>query len=188
MRSVALRLSIVAVATAGAAAAGLPAAHGVTDRVAAPPKLGNSCLVGTWHDRAGLTSTQWAGNVVTLHSGGGDVDHIAANGLDTDNFAHFKPASGTYRHHRLTERVRGVNTQRLAASGHGKNATIRIIEKGWSTSSSLHLTYRGHTTKGYLNGPGVTHKLHYTCTATTLTYLGSKGKVLGTETRTSRKP
>jgi hypothetical protein len=188
MRSVALKTSMVAVATAGLAIAGLPAAHAATDRVGAPPALGNSCLVGTWRDNPGLTSTQWNGTVVGLHAGGGDVDHIAATGLDQDNFAKAKPAVGTYRHHPLTQTIHGLNTQRLAATGSGKHATIRFIEKGWSAGSSIRFTYRGHHSTGYLNGAGVSHHYHYTCTAKTLTFTGHKGNVIGTETRLSRKP
>jgi hypothetical protein len=188
MRSVALKTSMVAVATAGLAIAGLPAAHAATDRAGAPPALGNSCLVGTWRDNPGLTSTQWNGTVVGLHAGGGDIDHIAATGLDQDNFAKAKPAVGTYRHHRLTMTVHGLNTQRLAATGSGAHATIRFIEKGWSAASSIHFTYRGHHSTGYLNGAGVSHHYHYTCTAKTLTFTGHKGNVIGTETRLSRKP
>jgi hypothetical protein len=193
MRNDALKYSIVAIATAGLAAIGLPAATGATTlatnphALAAPPPLGNTCLVGTWHDNGGWTSTQWNGSQVSLQAGGGDVDHIASTGLDTDSFAKAKPAVGTYRKHRLTQRVHGTNSLQLRATGHGKHAKLRYVEKGWTAASSIHFAYHGHHTTGYLSQEGV-HSYHYTCTAKKLTIFGHKGNVLETETRTSRKP
>lgn len=146
--------------------------------------VGDSCLVGTWHDNQGFFSTLWNGQKVKLHGGGGDIDHISADGTDHDNWMHSKPSYGTYQGYRLKETVRGHNLLRFHKVAAHK---LRNVELGWSSGSTNKYVYRGSHYTGYLNQSG-TSASYYRCNATTLTWTTKKGKVLGTETRLSRTP
>jgi len=141
------------------------------------------CLVGTWHDNAGTTSTEWDGHRVTMHAGGGDVDHITAKGVDHDNWYKSKPAYGTYQGSRLKETIRGINKITFTVS----KGKIHVTEDGWNSKATNKYVYRGQHSTGYLNQTGHS-TVRYRCTAKKLTYLNKKGKVTGTETRKSRKP
>lgn len=185
MKLSALTLSLLTGSVTALVVGGLPATTaGAT--LTTSPAVGDKCLIGTWHDNPGRTSTIWNGQKVPMRAGGGDVDHIAANGIDHDNWHKSKPNVGTYAGHRLTERIRGVNSQQLTATGHGHTRTLKIVELGWTSNSTNKYVYRGHHSTGYLNQTG-TFKVRYRCSATTLRYI-KKGKVVGTETRLSSKP
>jgi hypothetical protein len=180
------RYSVVAASLAGLAIAGLPAAHAGAARPSRT-SVGDSCLVGTWHDNHGKTSTRWNGHQVAMRAGGGDVDHISASGIDHDNWAKSLPIVGTYLGHRLTEKVRGENTQLIHAHTVNHHAVITVTERGWSAKSSNRYVYRGKHSTGYLNQTGV-HTYRYRCTATRLILMGPKGHVSGSETRLSTSP
>jgi hypothetical protein len=180
--TLAVKASLTITSVLALTLAGLPAAHAAGAHPAKAPTLHEHCLIGTWRDVSERTTTQWNGSIVAMRSGGGDVDHISADGTDHNSYGKAKPLIGRYRGHRLAERVRGVNLQRMSTTGHGKHARVTLHERGWSASSSIHFSYRGHRSTGYLNQAGV-HSYHYTCTAKTLTYFGKKGTVLETEAR-----
>jgi hypothetical protein len=148
------------------------------------PALGDACLVGTWHDNPGQTTTTWNSQKVKMHYRGGDIDHIAASGLDSDNWRHAKKAVGTAAGYKLVEQVSGVNHLKFKVIRKG---VLRTTEKGWSSHSKNIYHYQGQRYVGYLKQSGH-HKQHYSCTAHTLTFKTKKGKVLETETRTSKKP
>lgn len=161
---------------------GLPGAGGAARP--AGPKIGDRCLVGTWRDRGGVTSTTVDKTRVRLTYHGGDVDHIHATGWDHDSWTHSKPLVGRYKGHRIEQRIRGHNLLRLRVVGGHK---LRTTEKGWSKGSTSRYVYRGHHLTGTLPQHGH-YVQRFRCTAKTLTFLTSKGKVVSTETRVSRRP
>jgi hypothetical protein len=186
MRLSSLRYSVVGLGVAGLVVAGLPAATAG----AAPsktPAVGDRCLIGTWRDNHGVTSTKWNGHTVKMRAGGRDFDHISASGIDRDGWNSSKPLVGKLAGHRLTERVRGTNTLLFRAHRHGHVNTLVETEKGWGKHSINRYVYRGKHSTGYLNQTG-TFTLQFRCSLTTLTYLGKKGRVRGTETRVSFEP
>jgi hypothetical protein len=133
------------------------------------------------------TSTKWNGTTVVMHAGGGDVDHITKSGIDHDSWAKSAPLVGRFRGHPLTETVRGVNKLSIHAGKVAHHASLTMTELGWTSTSTNRYVYRGHHSKGYLNQTGV-HIVRYRCSSTTLTFLGHRGHVIGTETRLSDKP
>jgi hypothetical protein len=179
-----LKASIVMFAAAGLVAIGLPAANARTEVAAAPAAVGNSCLVGTWHDNGGRTTTRFEGHRVVMRARGGDIDHIAASGLDLDSWSGSKPAVGTYRGHRLVETITGQNSLGLQAKG----GTLTYTEKGWTSRSKNRYVYRGKKSKGYFNPVGMTFTTKYTCSATRLRFFGPRGRPVGSETRLSSTP
>jgi hypothetical protein len=188
MRVGSLRRALVVLGAAGLAVAMLPAGSAGADPArGGHHSIGAKCLVGTWVANHGRTTTRFNGLNVVMHAGGGDVAHIAASGVSHDNWAKSLPLVGNYRGHPLTEHIRGVNKQRLHAAKVGHHLELTVTELGWSPDSTNRYLYRGHHRPGYLNQVGV-HTYRFTCTATTLTFKGPKGHVIGTETRTSRKP
>jgi hypothetical protein len=184
MRWATLRGGLVAGGVVGLVVAGVPAAQAAPAH-ASRTSVGDRCLIGTWHDNHNRTSTRMNGKRVVMHAGGGDVDHIAASGVDHDSWADSLPLVGRYLHHPLTEQVRGENTQLIHSSRKHHHLVMTVTEQGWSVHSTNRYTYRGKHFSGYLNQSGV-HTYRFRCTATTLTFLGPKGKVTGTETRLSR--
>jgi hypothetical protein len=183
------RISLVAGIT-GLALTALPTGGVTASQAAAAgsprPAIGDRCLIGTWHDNHGVTSTLFGGRQVRMHARGGDIDHISGSGIDHDNWRKSKPVVGHLGGHKLTERIRGVNRMRLhAARKHGKR-TLTVTELGWSKASTNRYVYKGKHTTGYLN-PNATSILRYRCTATTLTFRRHH-TVVSTETRLSRKP
>lgn len=188
MRWARLKGGLVVASVAGLTVAGAPVTHAAPAQAASAQagrtSVGNHCLVGTWHDNHNRTSTRMNGKRVVMHAGGGDIDHIAASGVDHDNWAASLPLVGPYLHHPLTEQVRGKNTQLIHASRQHHHLVMTVTELGWSAHSSNRYTYRGKHFTGYLNQSGV-HTYRFRCTVTTLTFLGPKGKVTGTETRLS---
>jgi hypothetical protein len=146
--------------------------------------IGDQCLVGTWHDRGGLSSTLWKDQKVVMHFKGGDIDHIFATGTDSNNWKPSKPLYGTSQGYRLKETIRGINSLKFHKIGKGK---LLVDEQGWSVNSTNKYVYRGQHSTGYLNQTG--HAIqYYRCTARKLTWLTKKGKVTGTETRVSHTP
>jgi hypothetical protein len=150
-------------------------------------KIGDSCLVGTWRDEGGKTSTLWDGTKVPMHYHGGDVDHIKSNGHDHDNWKNAKKLTGHVNGSKLTEHIHGKNTVRFSTSGHGHKASVTEKEKGWSNGSTNKYHYRGKHVKGYLSQTG-SSTVHYTCTSKKWKTYNKKGKVVGTEKRLSNKP
>jgi hypothetical protein len=185
MPSAISRFLVVAAATGALVAAGLPAAVGASSsRTSAETTLADHCLIGTWRDGGGPGSTQFRHHTVPTTFGGGDVDHIRANGVDHDSWAHAKPFIGTYRGHRLKETIRGHNVLALHALSGNR---LRDTEKGWKKGRTNRYVYRSKHIKGFLFQTGSTVS-HYRCSATTLTFLTKHGKVVSKETRISRKP
>jgi hypothetical protein len=189
MRSSALRYSVVVAGLAGLALAGVPSAQaGATHAThAGKHSIGDSCLVGTWQDSHGRSSTRWNGHRVVMRAGGGDVDHISASGIDHDDWSKSLPLVGHYLGHKLTEKVRGHNTQLIHSLTKNHHLEMRITERGWTAHSSNRYVYRGKHSTGYLNQTGV-NLIRYRCNANTLTFLGPKGHVTGHETRLSDQP
>lgn len=148
------------------------------------PKIGNSCLIGTWRDGRSRSSTVWQGHTVRMRYHGGDVDHIYADGIDHDSWAHSRPFYGRYKGHTLKQVIRGRNRLRFTVVA---KHTVRTVEKGWRKGSTNRYVYRGHHVKGSLGKRG-----HYTqyfhCTAKRLTWTTKKGRVITRERRLSRKP
>jgi hypothetical protein len=181
------RFVIVAAAVGGLVLAGLPAAEGVPDShphaLHHTPKVGDHCLIGTWHDNAIKTSTYFEGHKVHMRYGGGDIDHISASGIDHNTWIHAKPLIGSYRGHRLKQVIHGY--QRLLFKVTGPHR-LRNTEKGWTKSSTNSYHYRGKHHAGVLPKSGVTHE-RFHCTAKTLTLTTTHGTVLARETRIARK-
>jgi hypothetical protein len=176
----------IAAGIAGLVTVGLPAAA-ASGAPSAKPAVGDPCLIGTWHDNAGTTSTLWNHKKVVMHAGGADIDHINAAGIDHDNWRRSKRLVGTSAGYKLVEHIRGVNTEKMVASGSDDKRKLKVTEQGWAKHSTNKYIYNGHHYTGYLNQSGHS-TARYRCTAKTLTWLTHKGKVRGTETRTSRKP
>lgn len=144
----------------------------------------NPCLVGTWRDSAGRMYTTWDGHRVTMHGGGGDIDHIFAAGIDQDSWNSSKPFYGRYQGHRLEEIMRGDNTLSLVDTVHGNE--LRIVEDGWSTGSTNKYIYESRTIAGYPAKNGSSTMTYFRCTARTLTWY-SDG-IVNTEIRISHQP
>ncbi|MGO8958672.1 MAG: hypothetical protein ACLQFR_15070 [Streptosporangiaceae bacterium] len=184
MRAPVLRRLALATAVAGLIAVGLPAAQ-ASAHVLAASTLGHACLVGTWRDNGGLTSTQWDGHTVAMRGGAGNLDHISASGKDHDFWgSKAKPYYGKYLGHTLKEVIRGRNT--ITISGKASSDKLRLTEDGWSRGSTNTYTYEGHTYSGYLNQHG-TFTQYFRCTADKLTWRSTK-RITDTESRISRKP
>jgi hypothetical protein len=173
--------------SAGLMMSGVTPAAGAGLHSANKPAVGDHCLVGTWRDNGGQTSTKWNGHHVVMHSGGRDYDHISAAGTDRNSFATSKPSVGRIGGHRLTERVRGTNRLRLHATGRGRVHQLAVTELGWSKRAINRYRYRGKGSTGYLNQTG-SYTYRFRCTLTTLTFLGRKGHPRGSETRISFRP
>lgn len=191
MRLSALKYAVVALSAAGITAAGLPmataGAAGATAAGAGSARIGDRCLVGTWRDHGGRTSTNWNGHKVTMHSRGGDFDHISASGVDHDSWHSSKPLVGRFQHHRITERIRGFNTLLLRTHGRPGHRSVTMSERGWSAHSRNTFVYRGKRSTGYLSQSGRV-SVGFRCSLTTLTFLSRHGHVIGRETRVSFKP
>lgn len=185
MRLAALRYSVVAISAAGLVVAALPAAHAEATHTSRT--VGDKCLIGTWAANHGRATTDWDGHTVVMRAGGGDNEHIASSGFDHDNWRHSQPIVGKFGGHALTERIRGMNHLRLHAAKVGHHRELTVTERGWSLDSTNRFVYRGQHVPGYLAQIGV-RSVRYRCNATTLTLMGPKGHVIGTETRLSRKP
>ncbi|HEX3824082.1 MAG TPA: hypothetical protein VHV79_06435 [Mycobacteriales bacterium] len=185
-----MKLSIATLGAASLVGLGAPsvfamtAVSGAAGAASAAPKVGDSCLIGTWHDNASKTTTQWNGKTVKMHTKGGDIDHIRASGVDHDSWAKAKPLYGTVSGHKLTEVIRGHNLLHLLAKPHAHR--VIYTEDGWTPKSTNRYVYRGDHSKGYLNQTG-SYASPYRCTAKKLTFL-REGKVVDTETRLSTKP
>jgi hypothetical protein len=171
--------------TVGLALIGLIFAPAVTAQVAAPKLTGQACLLGTWRNDGGTTAAYFHGQLVTMHGGRGDVDHIFKNGADRDIFGAKSAAlRGTYRGHALYEVIRGTNKFTLLAVKNTKK--VHWIEHGWTAHSKNTFFYRGHKYNGTLPQRG-TFTFTYRCTPHTLVLRQSK-RYVDTETRTSRPP
>ena len=152
-----------------------------------PPPIGDACLVGTWQDNGGHSTTTYNSTTVQLTGGGGNLDHIAASGTDNDVFGPTSlPFYGTYNGSTLEEALQGEQVLSLRANP-GKHQ-LTFVSRGWTVGSTVKYVYQGSTTTGTFNTPTSTPTVDgYRCTASTLTWL-AKGKVTDTETRASDKP
>jgi Protein kinase domain len=179
------------VVIAGAGAGVLVALHGGTTHasttgITRAAAVGDTCLVGTWQDGSGNTTVAWEGKQVTETSSGGDIDHIASNGVDEDVWGSgAKPLYGTFNGHTLKNVQQGTDT--LIIHGSARTHLISVKTGKWSAGSENLFTYQGQTTKGYFAPPGETATYTYSCTATKLTWI-EHGKVRDTEYRLSRVP
>ena len=148
--------------------------------------VGDSCLVGTWQDGSGNTSSTFDGVKVTMHGGGGDIDHISSNGNDQDAWGSgVKPFYGTYRGHTLKQIMRGENVTTISASP--RNHTVSVKQDGWSSGSTNTFYYEGKTYNGYFGPTGQVYSYTYQCNSKTLVWETS-GRAVDTETRISRTP
>lgn len=149
--------------------------------------IGDSCLVGSWRDNGGLASTTYNGISVAMSGGGGDADHIAASGTDTDVYGpDALPRYGTYNGSTLEQELQGEEIVTLRANPHKHQLTA--VYHGWSVGSTNRYLYQGSTSNGVFNKPNTTPVTYgYRCAATTLTWL-YQGLVHDTEARISTTP
>jgi len=127
-----------------------------------PAALGDSCLVGTWRDGAGSSSTTWDGHYVALRGGGGDIDHISANGTDEDTWgARAKPLYGIYQGHTLKEILHGQNILAIHVTRPGH---LSVTESGWSAGSTDKFIYEGRAYPASLDRRGGKNYYAYECT------------------------
>ena len=154
---------------------------------AKPPPVGDACVVGSWHDNGGHSTTTWDGTTVQVTGGTGNVDHIAASGTDTDVYGPDTfPSYGTYNGSTLEEEVQGE--QLITIHVNPRNRQLSAVYHGWTVSSTVKYVYQGSTSTGYLPKPSPTPAIFgYRCTASTLTWI-YQGKVNDTETRLSDTP
>jgi hypothetical protein len=152
-----------------------------------PPPVGDACLVGTWRDNGGQSTTTYDGTTVSMYGGAGNEDHIAASGADTNVFGpDTLPLYGTYNGSTLEEALQGERLMTLHANS--RDHQITMVEHGWTVDSTDKYVYQGSTTTGTFNKPSSAPTTEgYRCTSTTLTWL-VKGKATDTEARVSDKP
>jgi hypothetical protein len=187
MRVAALRYPAVALAALGIAVAGVGGAGPAVAARSKTPAVGDRCLIGTWRDNGGISSTKWNGHRVRMRFRGNDFDHIPPSGVDRDGWDSSKGITGRYHGHPLEERIRGSNQLLLRAGGPIGHQTLVMTEQGWTRHSTNRYLYRGQYSTGYLNQTG-TRTVGFRCTLTTLTFFGPRGHRVGSETRVSFKP
>ena len=147
--------------------------------------IGDTCLVGTWRDEGGKSSTTWDGHQVAMHGNGRDYDHISANGTDVDTWGpKAKPLYGTYHGHTLKEIIHGHNTLTIHATK--PDSKLSITESGWNSGSSNKFIYKGRTYSGYLSQHGTTY-YSYECTRHKLK-LRVNNRTVEREARVSKTP
>jgi hypothetical protein len=180
-------LAVVALVAVGLPATTASAASSAVVAKHKPAAVGDRCLIGTWRDNGGTTTTRWNGHTVRMHTRGGDFDHIAASGHDRSTWADSKTLVGRFDGHRLTERVRGQNSLLLRATSSPSGGTVVEAEQGWAARSTNRYVYRGQHSRGYLNQSG-DFSFAFSCSLTTLRFLTKSGKVASSETRLSFEP
>jgi hypothetical protein len=169
----------LAALSVGGFAAGTPA-H------AAPAPSGiPHCLVGTWRDMNVQQDVLFQDHLVVVQGKGRDIDHIHANGVDSNDWNSSRALHGSIDSSPLREVVRGVN--RLQFTRGGQPRTLSVTELGWSKDNAATFTYQGKTSTqpNQQSGSG---SAYYRCTATQLTWYSAHGDVTGRELRLSRKP
>jgi hypothetical protein len=157
-------LLLAALVIALAAGIGVVVHNAIKSGASAPPSaaIGDSCLVGTWRHGKGLSSTTWDGHYVAMHGGGGDIDHISANGTDEDTWgAQAKPLYGTYQGHTLKEILHGQNILAIHVTRPGH---LSVAESGWSTESTNKFIYEGRTYPASVSRHGAKSYYAYECT------------------------
>jgi len=157
-------LLLAALVIALAAGIGVVVDHAIKSGASAPQPaaIGDSCLVGTWRDGEGPSSTTWDGHHVAMHGSGGDIDHISATGTDEDTWgAHAKPLYGTYQGRTLKDILQGQNnlTIHVTRPGH-----LSVTENGWSAGSTNKFIYEGRTYPASVNRRGAKYYYAYECT------------------------
>jgi hypothetical protein len=160
-------------------AAGSPA-HAATGTSGFP-----HCLVGTWRDTGVQQDVLFQNNLVVVHGKGRDIDHIHANGVDSNDWNGSRALHGSIDSSPLREVVRGVN--RLQFTKGGQPRTLSVAELGWSKDNTATFTYQGKTSTQSNQQSGV-GSAYYRCTATQLTWYSAHGDVIGQERRLSRQP
>jgi hypothetical protein len=152
-----------------------------------PPPVGDACLVGSWSDDGGHSTTAFEGTTIAVTGGAGDVDHIAASGTDTDIYGPTTfPEYGTYEGSTVEQELQGEQVIKLHANPAKHQLTA--VYAGWTVGSTDSYVYQGSTINGHFNPPTSTPTTYtYTCTATTLKWI-YQGKVNDTETRLSNTP
>jgi hypothetical protein len=154
---------------------------------ASPPPVGDACLIGTWRDGAGATTTSWNHVTVPIRGGAGNVDHIRAGGADADVFdTGTAPYYGTFDGSTLEVAEFGTYESTIRATPSTHQATV--TDRGWTSGSTVTFMINGGTYAGHFNpGTGDVSTVEYRCSATKLVWL-SGGKVTNTETRVSTDP
>jgi hypothetical protein len=122
-----------------------------------------------------------------MYGSEGNVDHIAASGVDTDVYGPDTfPEYGTYNGSTLEVDLQGEAKQIIHA--HPSKHTASVLADGWTVGSTAKYVYQGSTSQGYFDKPSTKPVTQgYRCTATTLVWT-EKGKTTETETRVSTKP
>lgn len=178
-----------------AAQTSLAASHSASPRASAkpkpkpapPPPVGDACLVGTWRDNGGHSTTNYNGTSVPVSGSAGNLDHIAASGTDTDVYGpNVFPEYGTYDGSTLEVEIQGEQTITIHANP--RKHQLTAVFNGWTVSSTSKYVYQGSTTSGTFGKPDTKPvTFGYRCTAATLTWI-SQGKVNDAETRVSDTP
>jgi hypothetical protein len=152
-----------------------------------PPPVGDACLIGTWRANGSHQTAKYNGTTVQMYGSEGNVDHIAASGVDTDIYGPDTfPEYGTYNGNSLEADLQGEAKEIIRAHPSKHNASV--LADGWTVGSTAKYVYQGSTSQGYFDPPSKTPTTEgYRCTATTLTWT-EKGKTVETETRISTKP
>jgi hypothetical protein len=152
-----------------------------------PPPVGDACLIGTWRANGVHQTAKYDGVTVQMYGSEGNVDHIAASGVDTDVYGPDTfPEYGTYNGSSLEVDLQGEAKEIIHAYPAKHNASV--LADGWTVGSTAKYVYQGSTTQGYFDKPSTKPITEgYRCTATTLVWT-EKGKTVETETRVSTKP
>jgi hypothetical protein len=154
----------------------------------APPAIGDSCLVGIWKDSGYTTTTNYQGTEVAMTGAGGNLDHIAASGADSDVYdgSDASALTGTYQGSQLKQVIKGTALQTIKANP--KAHTAVAVGKGWAAGATNTYYYKGQTTPGTLGKASATPVNYtYSCTPAKLTWT-EDGSVVDTETRVSTTP
>jgi hypothetical protein len=150
-----------------------------------PAGIGDSCLVGTWRDGKEHGSIKWDGHTVAMDGGGGEIDHISANGTDEQTWGtKSKPFYGEYKGHTLKEMLRGHNTLTIHATKSGHK--ISVTEDGFSAGSTNRYVYEGRTYSSYLSQHGTAY-YNYECGVSKFKWR-DKHRTVDSEARISKIP
>jgi hypothetical protein len=132
---------------------------------AAPPPLGDACLVGRWIDRRSVDATDWTfnGQVVPVTGLAGFVLTLSADGEETDDWSNSEPLIGTYQGQQLKIVLRGFYTF------HGVTANgVELTEPPGEGSFSAQFFLGGRTQSTYSAHAGTGSTESYVCSATSL--------------------
>jgi Protein kinase domain len=152
-----------------------------------PPPIGDACLVGTWLSGSYQQAAYYEGTKVETTGGAGTLDHIAADGTDTETLgSDTLPFYGTYEGSSLEVEIEATDIQTMHANPQKRQ--VVQVDHGDTTGSTVQYVYNATTISAVFRAPDTTPVTYgYTCTATTLTWT-LNGKLTETETRQPATP